>query len=204
MTYYNYPLNLRFKLIALAPRIIVTDSTGMQVAFVHQNAWKMKEDIRIFTNEDKQQEIFRINADRVLDIRAKYYFTESASGKALGYVQPRALRSIWRATYQIFAADGTITHHIREDNPWVKIADVLFGEIPILGIFSGYVFHPSYTAYRSHDTADLNNPVLQLHKQAGFFEGLFTIDDVGGVSQEEEMRLLLAMMLMIQFMRRRG
>lgn len=204
MTYYNYPLNLRFKLIALAPRIIVTDSTGAQVAFVHQNAWKMKEDIRIFTDESKSREIFRINADRILDIKAKYYFTESASGQALGYVQPRALRTIWRATYQIFDAAGNVTHFIREDNPWIKVADALFNELPFIGIFTGFIFHPAYTAYRGSSTEDLSTPVIRLDKQPGFFEGVFTIDDVGGVSKEEEMRLLLAMMLMIQFMRRRG
>lgn len=204
MTYYNYPLNLSFKLIAIAPRIIVTDSVGQQVAFVHQNAWKLKEDIRIYTDETKSKEIFNIRADRVLDFKAKYYFTETDSGKDLGYVQPRALRSIWRTTYQIFAPDGTVTHHIKEDNPWVKVGDAIFNELPIIGMFTGYVFHPSYTAYRGSDTNDTSTPVMKLDKQPAFFEGKFTIDDVGGVSPEEEWRLLLAMMLMVQFMRRRG
>ncbi|MBC8171927.1 MAG: hypothetical protein H7X77_09645, partial [Anaerolineae bacterium] len=89
MTYYNYPLNLSFKLIAIAPRIIVTDSVGKQVAFVHQNAWKLKEDIRIYTDDTKSKETFRIRADRVLDFKAKYYFTDANTQKDLGYVQPR-------------------------------------------------------------------------------------------------------------------
>lgn len=204
MTYFNYPLTLRFKLIALAPRIIVTDASGQQVAYVHQKVWNLREDIRIFTDESKSHEVFRINADRILDIRAKYSFTDSANGQSLGYVQPAALRSIWRATYLIFAADGSVTHHIREDNPWVKVLDALFQEIPFVGLFAGYVLHPAYTAYRGSSREDTSVPTLHLTKQPGFFEGIFTIERVGDVTSQEEMRLLLALILMVQFMRRRG
>jgi hypothetical protein len=193
LTYFNYPLTLRFKLIALAPRIIVTDASGQQVAYVHQKVWNLREDIRIFTDESKSHEVFRINADRILDIRAKYSFTDSANGQSLGYVQPAALRSIWRATY-----------YIREDNPWVKVLDALFQEIPFVGLFAGYVLHPAYTAYRGSSREDTSVPTLHLTKQPGFFEGIFTIERVGDVTSQEEMRLLLALILMVQFMRRRG
>lgn len=204
MSYFNYPLNLRFKLIALAPRIIVTDAAGQQVAYVHQKLWNLREDVRIYTDESKSREIFRINADRVIDVRAKYHFTDSTTGQPLGYVQPKALMTIWRATYQIFAPDGTVTHHIREDDPWVKLLDAVFSELPIIGMFSGYVLHPAYTAYRGSSTEDLSAPVLRLKKESAFFEGAFSIEQAGDVTPQEEMRLLLAMMLMIQFMRRRG
>jgi len=204
VTYFNYPLTLRFKLIALSPQIIVTDASGRQVAYVHQKLWNLKEDVRIYTDQSKSQEIFRINADRVFDVRAKYYFTDSTTGQPLGYVQPKALMTIWRATYMIYAPDETPTHHIREDNPWVKVLDTLFQEIPFVGMLSGYVLHPSFTVYRGSSTEDMTAPILKIKKEAAFFEGVFTIEHVGDINQQEEMRLLLALMLMVQFMRRRG
>ena len=48
MPTFQYPLQLRFKLIALAPRIIVTDASGQEVLFVHQDTFKLKEDIHIY------------------------------------------------------------------------------------------------------------------------------------------------------------
>lgn len=204
MSIYKYPLNLRFKLIALAPRIIVTDSTGQQVAFVHQKTFKLKEDIRIYSDESKSREIYRIGADRVLDISAKYHFIDSTNNQPLGYVQPKALRSIWRSTYVVYDVNGKPLYHIKEDNPWVKIGDALLSEVPVLGLFTGYFLNPSYTAYRGGDEEDTSEPVMKLTKQPAFFESQFTLTQEASISPQEEMSLLLAILLMIQFQRRRG
>lgn len=201
---YNYPLDLRFRLVALAPRILITDSSGQQVAYVHQKTFKLKEDIRIFSDESKSREIYRINADRMLDISAKYNFTDSESGKSMGYVQPQALRSIWSATYIIYDVNGNATHHVKEDNPWVKIGDALLSEIPVVGMFSGFLLHPSYTVYRGGDTTDLSQPIVKLKKESGFFEGVFSLDSLAPMNRDEEAKVMLAVLLMVQFMRRRG
>lgn len=204
MAIYKYPLELRFKLIALAPRIIVTDSTGQQVAFVHQKTFKLKEDIRIYSDESKSREIYRIGADRVLDISAKYHFTDATNNQPLGYVQPKALRSIWRSTYVIYDVNGKPLYHIKEDNPWVKIGDALLSEVPVLGLFTGYFLNPAYTAYRGGDEEDTSAPVMKLTKQPAFFESMFTVTQDAEMTPEEEVALLLAVLLMIQFQRRRG
>ncbi|MFN8530317.1 MAG: hypothetical protein U0670_17085 [Anaerolineae bacterium] len=160
MAYYQYPLQIRFKLVALSPQMIVTDASGRQIAYVHQKVWNLREDIRIYTDQSRQTEVFRINADRIMDFNAKYNFTESATGRPLGYVQPKGLRSIWRATYLIYAPDGTPQHHIREDNPWIKVLDALVSEISILNLFTGYFLNPAYTVYRGSDREDISQPML--------------------------------------------
>jgi hypothetical protein len=204
MSIYKYPLELRFKLIALAPRIIVTDSTGQQVAFVHQKAFKLKEDIRIYSDESKSREIYRIGADKILDISAKYNFTDATNNQSLGYVQPKALRSIWRSTYVIYGVNGSPLYHVKEDNPWVKIGDALLSEVPVLGLFTGYFLNPSYTAYRGGNEENTSAPVMKLTKQPAFFESVFTLTQEASMTPQEETSLLLAILLMIQFQRRRG
>ena len=94
----QYPLTLNFKLIALAPRIRVTDATGRLILYVHQKTFKLKEDVRIFADEAKTNELFRINADRIFDFSAKYHLSESATGRQLGHIKHRGMRSIWSAT----------------------------------------------------------------------------------------------------------
>ena len=77
--------------------------------------------------------------------------------------------------------------------------------MPILRWFSGFLFHPSYTAYRGSDENDRSQPVMQIKKQGAFFENLFTIKLLDqNMTWEEEASAVLSFMLMVQFMRRRG
>lgn len=205
MSMFDYPLNLRFKLVALAPRIIVTDNKGREVLFVSQKIFKLKEDIRIYRSQAKQHEVFNIKANKILDFNTRYSFTDTQTQALLGSVKAKAWRSIWSATYMIDDPTENQRMWIKEDNPWVKIADSIFQDIPIVGMFSGYVFNPSYTCYRSPNLNDQSQPVMQIKKQGAFFESAFTVDLLDpNMSREEEVSALLSFMLMVQFMRRRG
>lgn len=205
MPFYQYPLNLRFKLIALAPRIIVTDATGKEVLFISQKVFKLKEDIRIYTNQSKEKELFSIRAEKVLDFNTRYNFFYAVQEQHIGSVKAKGWRSIWSATYLLDDVNGNTTHYIKEDNPWIKVGDALFNEIPFVGILAGYVFHPSYTCYVGSNFEDKSHPVMKIKKEAAFFEGVYTIDLLDpNLDRVEEMRAVLSFMLMVQFMRRRG
>lgn len=198
---YQYPLRLRFKLIALAPQIYITDAGGQEILFVRQKVLALKEDVRIFSDSSQSREIFRIKADRILDFSARYNFIDSATEQKLGSVKHKGVRSIWKATYLISDAGDRETHTITEDNPWVKVADIFLGELPIIGMFTGYFFHPSYTAYR----LETNQPVMQLVKQPSFFERSFEIQKLDdSMGDDEERLLLLSFMMKIQLERSRG
>ena len=205
MSMYDYPLKLRFKLLALAPRIIVTDAKDREILFVSQKIFKLKEDIRIYPNQQKEHEIYNIRAEKILDFNTRYNFFTADTQDHIGSVKAKGWRSIWSATYMIDNENGMQTNYITEDNPWVKIGDALFSQIPIVSMFTGYMFHPSYTCYRSSDLEDVSQPVMQLQKENAFFEGVYNIqllDDE--MDRDEELSALLSFMLMVQFMRRRG
>jgi len=202
---YDYPLNLRFKLIALAPRIIVTDNKGKEILFVSQKIFKLKEDVRVYRTQAKEQEIYNIQANKILDFNTRYTFFDSQNGEVLGSVKAKAWRSILSATYMIDNPAEKQMLWIKEDNPWVKVGNALFEEIPLVGMLSGYVFNPSYTAYRSPQVDDMSEPVMKITKQGAFFESAFTIDLLDpDMERDEEVSTLLSFMLMVQFMRRRG
>lgn len=205
MSSYDYPLRMSFKLIALAPRIIVTDAKGIERIFISQKTFALKEDIRIYSNQSKDEEIFRINAEKILDFNTRYNFKDAKTGEHIGAVKAKGWRSLWRATYHIEDENGQQTHYITEDNPWVKLGDVLFGEIPYVGMLAGYFFHPSYTCYRGTNTEDQSQPVMQIKKEPAFFEGAYSLHLLdGSIDRFEEVQALLSFMLMVQFMRRRG
>jgi hypothetical protein len=111
------------------------------------------------------------------------------------------MRSIFKASYNVMGDGDAITHHVKEDNGMVRVLDMLFREIPIVGMFSGYVFNPTYTLYQS----GVEKPILHIKKLPAFFEGSFEISKVSEpMNDAEETRLLLAVMMMVLLERMRG
>lgn len=193
----EYPLDLTFKILALSPQISVTDASGGLVFYVKQKMFKLKEEITVFADVQQTQPLYKINADRVLDFSARYNFTD-VNGMDLGSVKREGMRSLWRAHYNIFDGEAPVMT-IREENPWVKVLDGLFGQIPLLGMFSGYLFHPAFLVSRTDDAV-----VMRLQKQPAFLEGKFTITKQAELDPGLETRVLLSLLMMILLERARG
>ena len=194
----NYPLELSFKLLALASQIYIRDANGNLVGYVKQKLFKLKEDINVFADEGQTQMLYNIKADRVLDFSAGYNFTD-AQGNIIGSIKRRGMRSIWRANYEIYDEHEQQVMKISEENGWVKVVDSLMGEVPILGMFTGYFFNPSYIVARMDDS-----PVARLKKQPAFFEGAFQLEPLTQIPAAEEPRLLLSVLTMTLLERMRG
>ncbi len=145
---FQYPLKASFKIVALAPQIYVRDANGRTLMYVKQKLFKLKENVGVFSDESKSQQLFTIGADRIIDFSAQYYFTSHYTNQRFGSVKRKGMRSLWRASYMIFDGVGNQTHELHEANPWTKVADGCFGQIPLLGMLSGYVFHPEYVITR--------------------------------------------------------
>lgn len=194
----NYPLQLSFKLLAIASQIYIRDANGNLLGYVKQKLFKFKEEINVFADEGQTQKLFGIKADRVLDFSAQYNFT-NAAGQHLGSIKRRGMRSIFKANYEVYDSSGSQVMHIHEENGWIKVVDSLLGEIPLVGMFTGYFFNPSYIVERMDKT-----PVARLQKQPAFFEGIFKLELLGPVSEEEQTRVLLSVLMMTLLERSRG
>src|SRR5688572_20654400 len=97
----NFPIELSFKLLAIASQIYIRDSSGVLVGYVRQKLFKLKEDINVWADEEQTQLLYNIKADRVLDFSPRYNFTDPA-GRPIGAVKRQGMRSIWRANYEVF------------------------------------------------------------------------------------------------------
>lgn len=193
----KYPLTLSFKILALAPQIFVHDSGGDLVCYVKQKMFKLKEAVNVFADQEQQSLLCQINADRIIDFSACYRFSD-ASGGEFGAVRRKGMKSIFKAHYDVVESDQTVMS-ITEDNAWVKVGDALFGELPVVGMFAGYVFNPSYTIKRPDET-----PVMHLKKQPAFWEGKFILEKVADLDEVEELRALMSVMMMTLLERGRG
>ncbi len=193
----EYPLDISFKLIALARQISVRDARANLILYVKQKAFKLKESVTIFADAEQTRPLYTINADRVLDFSGRYNFAD-ASGNYLGSVKRHGMKSFWKAHYEAFDGDRP-TMTVREENAWIKVFDSLLGEIPVVGMFTGYLFHPAYLVTRMDGTV-----IMRLEKQPAFFEGKFIIRKHAELDEREEMRALLSLVMLVLLERGRG
>jgi uncharacterized protein YxjI len=195
----HYPLNLSFKIVAVAPQIFVNDSQGSPICYVKQKLFKLKENIQIFSDTNKTRQIASIKANKVIDWSARYFFTDG-DGNDIGSVGRQGTRSIWRARYDVFnPGDELADFKIQEENPWTKVLDGFLCSIPLIGFISGYICHPTYLANRADGT-----PVMRVRKQPAFFEGKFTIEKLADLSPQEEVNLIYSFLMLLLLERARG
>jgi len=195
----QFPVQFEFKISTLANDFKATDASGKTIAYVRQKMFKLKEDIQIFSDESRTKQNYRIKADTWLDFSTAYSFYSEGNTKSFGKVVRKGWRSIWKAHYQIIDQHEKQQYSVSEENAWVKVGDSLLGEIPILGIFTGYLFNPSYIV------KNLNGkPVIKLKKQASFFGRKFELTKLGELDADDDDRVMLSLMMMILLERRRG
>ena len=196
----NFPVDIRFKLIAIASQIYVRDAQGTLLAYVRQKLLKLKEDVIVYGDAEQKRPLYRIRADRIIDIGARYTITDSAAADmVIGSVRQRGLRTFWRAEYEV-ERNGNPTFSVREESVWIRVFDSVFGQLPVIGALAGYVFH---AAYRVTDTAT-GRDVLRMVKQPALFEGVFRLESLQPLSNEEERLLLLSCMMVLLLERRRS
>ena len=195
---YAYPLNFQFKVTSLANDFNVKDANGKSLAYVRQKMFKLKEAISVFSNENKTELLYKINADRIIDFNASYSFT-NADEEVIGRIGRKGAKSILKAHYEIFNQDNKQEFVINEENPWAKVGDAVLGEIPIVGIFTGYFCNPRYAIKRVDGTI-----VARLSKEASFMGRKFKLDKLSELNEGEGERMVLAIMMMSLLERRRG
>ena len=193
----KFPLQLSFKILAIAPQISVSDAAGSLKFYVKQKAFKLKEAVKVFADAEQTRELYAIDADRILDFNSQYKFT-AKGGSAAGALRRKGMRSIWSAEYEIVLTNGQVLK-IKEENPWIKVADAILNDIPLLGLFAGYLFNPAYLVTRGNGEL-----VLRVQKLPAFMEGKFQIDQKAKIADEEVDTLLLSVFMMLLLERMRG
>ncbi|QEE16294.2 hypothetical protein DSAG12_02124 [Promethearchaeum syntrophicum] len=175
----------------------MTDNNENVLFYVKQKMFKLKEAIKVFTDNTQTNQLYTINADRIIDFSARYNFTDM-NGQSLGSIKRKGMRSLWRANYQVFDGDNQLLT-IKEESVFVRFMDSLFASIPCIGLCAGFVFHPSYLIAKLDGTE-----MMRVKKKPALFEGKFKIEKLTEMSEFEEMQMLLSIMMMLLLERVRG
>jgi uncharacterized protein YxjI len=204
----QYPLRLTFKFWVFAPQFSVEDSQGRLLAWATQKLFRLREAVTIFSDSSRKETIYSITADRIIDFGARYHFFDG-QGKPLGAVQRFGMKSFWKVQYDVLDSTASVTSisepanvilTIREDNPWIKVLDGVLEIIPVAGdLVSGLILHPSYSVSRPDGTV-----VLRVRKRPAFLESRFSVDRLAPLTEIDEQRALLSIIMLVVMERKRG
>ena len=198
MNNLQFPLDFTFKISTLSNDFVAQDATGNTIAYVKQKLFKFIEEITVYNNESKSGIAYTVKANKWIDFSAAYLFYNN-QGVEIGRVARKGWASLWKARYEIYDENQKQDLVIQEENGWVKVADALVSEIPILGMFTGYFLNPTYKVTRPDGTM-----IVRLKKESSFLGRKFSVTKLAEFESGEEERAVLGLMMMILLERRRG
>src|SRR3954451_14818176 len=85
----------RRKVLTLfSPEFHFYDMQGTVIGFLKQKAFKLREDIRLYTDESKTKELLHIQARKIIDFSSAYDVVDSATQQKVGALKRCGLKSI--------------------------------------------------------------------------------------------------------------
>lgn len=94
----------------------IYDPSGNVAFYSKMKAFKLKEDIRLYTGEDMQTEILTIKARSILDISAAYDVVDSTNNTKVGTLKRKGMKSILRDEWIIMDPEDREIGLIKEDS----------------------------------------------------------------------------------------
>jgi hypothetical protein len=84
--------------------------------FSEQKMFRLREDIRVFSDESKTQEVLSIKARQILDFSAAYDIVDSAYNQKVGALRRRGLQSILRDEWEVLDVGDNVIGKLFEDS----------------------------------------------------------------------------------------
>ena len=135
------------------------------VGFIKMKAWKLREDIRIYTDKSRSTELLAITARQIIDFGATYDVTDSTSGEPIMSIRRKGLRSTFvRDHWDLNTPQGNPAGVLQETSSGLALARRYLGIIPFVGELIDLVFAFIPQTYQLRDTAG-NNLVMITHRK---------------------------------------
>ena len=103
----------RRKVMALVGKISVMDSSGAVVAYSRQKAFKLREEIRVFTDETESSLLFTIKARSIIDFAATYDVT-TFDGTTVGALRRKGFKSMFKDQWIVQGRGDSVDGSIDE------------------------------------------------------------------------------------------
>jgi len=104
------------QVFALTGKFRFYDPKGNLVMFSEQKIFRLREDIRVYKDENKSRELLSINARQIIDFSAAYDVVDTAMDLKVGALRRKGLQSMLRDEWQILDANDNQIGVLFEDS----------------------------------------------------------------------------------------
>jgi len=171
---------LKRQAIALTGKFRFYDPMGNLVLFSEQKMFKLREDIRVYADENKTQEVLSIKARQILDFSASYDVVDAALNQKVGVLRRKGLRSLLRDEWEVLDASDNLKGLLFEDSMGLALLrrlllgswlpqnyDITFGDTRVADLRQNFnLFRYELNLDFSMDTAQ------QLDRRLGIAAGI--------------------------------
>jgi hypothetical protein len=113
--YQNYLIRKNIMSLAGA-KFQIFNPDGQEVFFSKMKAFKLKEDIRLYTGEDMQDELLTIHARSAIDFSATYDVFDTKASELIGSLKRKGMKSLMKDEWIILDKNGAEIGLIKEDS----------------------------------------------------------------------------------------
>lgn len=100
----------------LGAKFHIYDNNEQLVLFSQLKAFKLKEDIRLYSDETMQEELITIQARNIIDFSATYDVVDTVTGEHIGSLRRKGMKSILKDEWVILNTHEMEVGLIKEDN----------------------------------------------------------------------------------------
>lgn len=107
---------LQRQVFALTGKFRFFDPSGNPVMFSEQKMFKLREDIRVYSDESKTTEVLSIKARQIIDFSAAYDVVDTAYNQKVGTLRRKGWSSMLRDEWQVLDANDNQIGVMFEDS----------------------------------------------------------------------------------------
>lgn len=116
MALNDYQYLLKRQVIALTGKLRIFNTQSQLVLYVEQKMFRLKEDIRVYSDETKTRELLNIQARQIIDFAAYYDVFDSMYTTKIGGLRRRGFRSMVQDEWEVFDSQDNPIGVLKEDS----------------------------------------------------------------------------------------
>lgn len=107
---------IRKKTLTIGNKYWIEDYNGTVLGFCKQKILKLKEDIRIYSDENMNDELFTIKQKQIMDMWGTFAVIDTHTNTELGYIKRNIMSELGRDSYEIYSIDNQLIGKIYESS----------------------------------------------------------------------------------------
>jgi uncharacterized protein YxjI len=108
--------SLKRQVFALTGKFRIYDPMENLLLFSEQKMFRLREDIRVYADEARTQEVLMIKARQIIDFSAAYDVMDSATGQKVGALRRKGWRSLLRDEWEVLDVNDGVVGLLFEDS----------------------------------------------------------------------------------------